>query len=93
MEYDPELLAHVLVSKKGEEAFLTEIRSTTTSINHHLPQKVDFNRLKELVLKSFEDHLGITLTKGQLSDDECQLKDLLLKEKYATDQWNLHRHK
>lgn len=93
IDYDPELLAEVLVSKKGEEAFLTEIRSTTTSINQHLPQKVDYNRLKELVLKSFEDHLGITLTRGELSDCEPHLKNQLLKEKYATDEWNLHRQR
>ena len=93
IDYDPELLAEVLVSRKGEEAFLAEIRSTTTSINQHLPRKVDYNRLKELVLKSFEDQLKITLTTGELSDDESQLKDHLLKEKYSTDAWNLHRQK
>ena len=93
IDYDPELLAEVLVSRKREEAFLAEIRSTTTAINQHLFRKVDVNRLKELVLKSFECHLGITLTRGELSDYESHLKDLLLKEKYATDEWNLHRQK
>jgi lipoate-protein ligase A len=93
IEYDPELLAEVLVSRKDAEAFLSEIRSSTTAINQHLPQKTDFSRLKELVLKSFEDQLGSTLTPGELSDDECHLKDHLLKEKYATDEWNLHRQK
>jgi len=93
IDYDPELLAGVLVSKKGEEEFLSEIRSTTTAINHHLPQKVNFSRLKELVLKNFEDQLKISLTLGRLSDDECHQKDHLLREKYATDSWNLHRQK
>jgi lipoate-protein ligase A len=93
IDYDPELLAEVLLSKKGEEEFLSEIRSTTTSINHHLPHTVDFSALKEIVLNKFEEKLGITLTRGDLSDDECQLKGQLLKEKYATDEWNLHRQK
>jgi len=93
MDHDPELLAEVLVSKKGEGEFLSEIRSSMTAINQHLPQKIDFNRLKKLALKNFEDQLQITLTTGTLSDDESQLKDHLLKEKYATDEWNLHRQK
>jgi lipoate-protein ligase A len=93
IDYDPELLAEVLVSKKGEEAFLTEIRSTTTSINHHLPHTIDCSGLKVMLLKNFEENLRIILTRGKLSDDECQLKDRLLKEKYATDEWNLHREK
>ncbi len=93
IDYDPELLAGVLLSRKGEEAFLAEIRSTTTSINQHLPRKVDYNRLKELVLKRFEDQLKISLTPGELSENESQLKDLLLREKYATDGWTLHRQK
>jgi len=91
IEYDPELLAEVLVSKKGKEEFLSEIRSSTTAINQHLPQKIDFSQLKKLVLKNFEDQLGIAITTGELSDDECHLKDHLLQEKYVTAEWNLHR--
>jgi lipoate-protein ligase A len=93
IEYDPELLAEVLVSKKGKEEFLSEIESTTTALNHHLPQQIDFRQLKELVLKNFEDQLQISLTPGELSENESQLKTHLLKKKYATDEWNLHRQK
>ena len=93
IEYDPELLAGVLHSRKDEEKFLTEIRTSTTAINRHLSKKVDFKQLKKLVLNSFEDQLKISLTPGELSEYESQLKDTLLKEKYSTDQWNLHRQK
>lgn len=93
IDYDPELLAEVLISGKGEEAFLAEIRSATTSINQHLPRKVDYNGLKELVLKNFENQLKISLTPGELSANESQLKDHLLREKYSTEEWNLHRQK
>jgi len=93
IDYDPELLAEVLLSRKGEEEFLTEIRTSTTAINRHLSQKIDFDQLKKLVLKSFKDQLQISLTPGELSEHEAHLKDHLLKEKYATDNWNLHRQK
>jgi lipoate-protein ligase A len=93
IEYDPELLAEVLVSKKGEEEFLTEIRTSTTAINQHLSQKVDFDQLKKLVLKGFKDQLKISLTPGEFSEYESHLKDHLLKGKYSTDSWNLHRQK
>ena len=93
IEYDPELLAEVLVSRKGNAEFLTEIRTSTTAINRHLPQKIDFDQLKKLVLKSFKDQLKTSLTPGELSEYETQLKDHLLTEKYSTDSWNLHRQK
>ena len=93
IEYDPELLAEVLHSRKSDEEFLSEIRTSTTAINRHLTNKIDFTQLKKLVLKSFEDQLHITLTPSELSEYESQLKDHLLKEKYATDEWNLHRQK
>jgi lipoate-protein ligase A len=93
IEYDPELLAEVLVSKKEEEEFLTEIRTSTTAINQHLSQKVDFDQLKKLVLQGFKDQLKIFLSPGELSEYESHLKNHLLKEKYSTDSWNLHRQK
>ena len=93
IDFDPELLAGVLVSNSCKEAFLAEIVSTTTAINHHLSRKVSFDQLKGLVRKSFADHLGISLTTGELSDDESRLKEHLLRAKYATEGWNLHRQK
>ena len=93
IDYDPELLAEVLPSRKSDQEFLSEIRSSTTAINRHLSQKVDFYHLKKLVLKSFEDQLQITLNQGKLAVYETQLKDHLLEGKYSTDSWNLHRQK
>ena len=93
IDYDPELLAEVLHSRKSDGEFLSEIRSSTTSINQHLPKKINFNQLKKLALKNFEDQLQISLIPGVLTEYESQLKDHLLKQKYSTDAWNLHRGK
>ena len=93
IEYDPELLAEVLVSRKEAEEFLNEIRTSTTAINQHLSQKIDFDQLKKLVLKSFKDQLKITLTSGELTKYESHLKARLLTEKYSTDAWNILQQK
>jgi lipoate-protein ligase A len=92
IEHDVEMLADVLSSGKSKHDFLDEIRSTTTSINHHLSKKIDFSTLKAIVLKSFEENLGICLKVGNLTDYEYQLKDQLLKEKYQNSEWNLQRN-
>ena len=68
IEHDAEMLAEVLSSKKGKQALLAEVCSTTTSINHHLNKKIDFYGLKTLVGEKFETQLGITLQKGKLTD-------------------------
>ena len=91
IEHDAEMLAEVLSSKKGTQALLAEVYSTTTSINHHLNKKIDFYGLKTLVSEKFETQLGITLQKGELTDYEHTLKDQLLKEKYQNKEWNF-RH-
>ena len=92
LEHDVEMLAEVLSSRKSKQGFITEIRSTTTSINQHLSKKIDFPELKALVLKSFKENLGITPEKGNLTDHEYKLKDQLLKEKYQKREWNFQRN-
>lgn len=92
LEHDAEMLAEVLSSRKSKKEFLADIRSTTTSINHHLSKKIEFYDLQTLVLKSFEEHLGITVQKDELTDYEYTLKDQLLKERYQSSEWNLKRN-
>ena len=89
LEHNAEMLAEVLFSRESKQELLAEICSTTTSINHHLCKKITFYELQTLVLKSFEEHLGTTLHKGELTDYEYALKDQLLKERYQSSEWNL----
>jgi len=91
LEHDAEMLAEVLFSWKSKQELLAEIRSTTTSINSHLAKKITFYELQTLMRESFEEHLGITLHKGELTDYEYALKDQLLKERYQSSEWNLNR--
>ena len=92
IEHDPEMITEVLRSKKSKKDTLAEIQATTTSINSHLREKIDFLALKEIVKKSFECTLGITLTQGSLSPVEVTLKENLKKEKYQRHEWNRNRN-
>ena len=91
IEHDPGILSDILHSRKSKEALRTEIHSTTTSINHHLSEPIDFLSLKEIVLQSFTHTLGICLRKGSLTNYEVMLKEQLLRNKYQKSEWNLHR--
>ena len=88
LEHDVAMLAEVLKSGKSKQEFMNEISSSTTSINTHLDKKIDFYELKALVLKGFEENLGINLKRGNLTGHEYKLKNQLLKEKYQNKEWN-----
>jgi len=91
LDHHPEMLAEVLYSRKSKSELLAEICSTTTSINCHARTKIDFNRLHTQLLESFKEHLGITGQDGEITAYEHALKDTLLKERYRTSEWNLHK--
>lgn len=88
IDHDTKLLAALLVSKKSKEAFAREIDATTTSLNRHVATPADTHDLGRRVLSSFRNTLGITFKSGSLTEDELHLKDLLLREKYQTADWN-----
>jgi len=88
IDNDPELLAALLISKKGKDAFLREIDSSTTSLSRHLTGMIDVQDLGEKLLSSFQKTLGVTFSRGRLTAAELQLKEVLLREKYQTVDWN-----
>jgi lipoate-protein ligase A len=87
IDHDPDVLAALLISRKGKEAFSREIDASTTSLNRHI-STVDVHNLGKKVLSSFQNTLGVTFNHGSLSADESNLKDLLLREKYQRPDWN-----
>lgn len=88
IDHDPDVLAALLISKKGKDAFLREVDESTTSLNRHVTVAVDVYDLGEKVLSSFQNTLGVTFSRGSLSESESNLKDMLLREKYQTADWN-----
>jgi len=65
------------------------VSKTTTTLREQLGRDVGYEDLAVLLRGAFEDTLGIRLAEGGLSPAEESLKERLLAEKYATDQWNL----
>lgn len=90
IEHQPALMAAVLRSGKSTEDFLKEIEDSTTSINHHLGNRLDVAELKDTVRSGFTETLGVSLQPGMLSGDEVQCKEML-RRKYQSDDWNLLR--
>lgn len=88
LEHDVDMLVEVLKSMKSKQEFMDEIRSSTTSINNHLANKINFHELKALVRQGFEANLGIIMERGHLTSHEYNLKNRLLKEKYQNREWN-----
>lgn len=88
IDHDPDELAAALRSKKGKDDFVSEIEGSTTSLSRHLTGMIDARDLGEKLLTSFENTLGITFSRGRLTAAEVRLKEMLLREKYQTVEWN-----
>jgi lipoyl(octanoyl) transferase len=50
---------------------------------------VGYDRLKQTLQQQFAGQLGATLQSGGLTEQERDLSEKLMKEKYRTDHWNL----
>jgi lipoate-protein ligase A len=88
IDHDPDELAAVLRSKKGKDDFVRELDASTTSLSGHLTGTIDALELGEKLLSSFQNTLGVPFSRGPLSPGELQLKEVLLREKYQTAEWN-----
>ena len=88
IDHDPDELAAVLLSRKEKGDFVREIEASTTSLSRHLTGTVDVQDLGEKLLSSFQKTLGVTFSRGPLTDGEFQLKERLLREKYQKAEWN-----
>jgi lipoate-protein ligase A len=88
IDHDPDELAAALLSKKGKGDFVREIEASTTSLSRHLTGMIDVHYLGEKLLSGFQNTLGVTFSRGPLTDGELQLKKMLLREKYMKADWN-----
>jgi len=61
-----------------------------TSVKKEVGRHVSVEEAKQALAKGFQKALNIKLVKGELTLYEKELSEKLCKEKYATDDWNLH---
>ena len=88
IDHDPDVLAALLISRKGKEAFAREIDASTTSLNRHVNATVDVHDLGENGSQQLPGYPGCHLQPWLADAGELKLKDLLLREKYQTADWN-----
>jgi lipoate-protein ligase A len=61
-----------------------------TSIKKELRREVSVTAVYQALIEGFEKALNIQLVHGELASYERELAEKLYKEKYSTDNWNLH---
>ena len=61
-----------------------------TSVKKELGRNVSVEEVEEALVKGFQKALNIKLVEGKLTLYERELSEELCKEKYATEDWNLH---
>ena len=82
------------VLKLSKEKYVQEDpQSGHTWINKYLLMRISTQELQEIVIKSFEEGLGVKFHREVLTGFETDVKDKLKKEKYMKDEWNLFRSK
>jgi lipoate-protein ligase A len=64
---------------------------TVTSLSSILQDQPDMRRIKEALIRGFEEALKVRLMPSQLTPPEWDMVRNLARGKYGTDAWNLHR--
>ena len=64
-----------------------------TSVKKELGRNVSVEEVEEALVRGFQKALSIKLVEGELTLYEKKLSEKLCKEKYATDDWNLHNRR
>jgi lipoate-protein ligase A len=81
--------------EKFRDKLIKSLRERVTTVKRELGQVPAHQRVKELLVKNFEETLGVRFHKQSLTREEQRLLEKLTKEKYLSDQWtyeNSNRH-
>jgi lipoate-protein ligase A len=89
MKFNPERTAVVIgrhYRKEGGQA--QSLRASVTSLQDQLGRAVDYESLRQALIRGFELQLGVRLKEGDLSRAEQMRKTELLRDKYRNERWN-----
>jgi lipoate-protein ligase A len=81
--------------EKFRDKLIKSLRERVTTVKRELGQVPSHQKVKELLVKNFEETLGIKLDSKSLTKDEQRLLERLTKEKYLSKRWtneNSNRH-
>ena len=74
---------------QNSENFLEETKKRVTSISNELGKKITYQQLGTFLKSGFSKAFKAEMYESQLTHEESQLAKKLVREKYATDAWNL----
>lgn len=88
LDIDPELMYSVLKAPEniGKSRMVRSVRAKCIGIKNHI-KNYDERKLISTLKRGFEKTLGIELKNGVISEDEKDLAESLVKEKYSNLKW------
>lgn len=90
LDFDPSRTGEVLLpGRSGRQRQIDHLRRSVTSLRQEGAAAPDVETLCRVMKRAFETELDIDLEEGALTPREEALRERLLREKYATDEWNL----
>jgi lipoate-protein ligase A len=78
-------------NEEERTGFIKLHKEKSTSIEDEAKKMPDTAEIISAIKKGFEEKIGIKLFEGELTEFEKKEAQRLLKEKYANDNWSLHR--
>jgi lipoate-protein ligase A len=90
VDFDPVRTAAVLLCP-GErvEEKIREVERAVTSLRGHLEEKISPLGLTRVLLEGFEEVFDVRIIPGELTPEERNIKEHLLRTKYTLDKWNI----
>jgi len=80
-----------LVAGAPEKPADNQMSRTAVCLEEILGEKPDRERMVAVLSENFARSLGIELKRSPLTKSEMEMAELLRREKYSTDDWNLRR--
>jgi len=89
LNFDPERTAVLMGKHYRQEGGQAEsLQASVTSLYEQLGRDVDYESLRQALVRGFELKLGVRLREGDLSPAEERRKNQLLRHKYRNERWN-----
>ncbi|MHA1264253.1 MAG: lipoate--protein ligase family protein [Candidatus Helarchaeota archaeon] len=90
LQYNPELMYTILrVKYEGyKPKVVKSVFQKVTTIQQEMKQEYDIETVKNALIEGYQKALNTTFKKDKLTNDEKELAQHLVDEKYKTDEWN-----
>lgn len=77
-----------VVPEKLKDKGVKKLEERVTTISKALGRQVSRDEVVQAMIEGFEEALNVKFFRGELTSEELELAEKLVKEKYSTDKWN-----